>query len=139
MRVVVDTSVLVSGLIRPQGPPGDILRALREGRFNVGYSHETLMEVVEVLGRDFFRSKYHIQAEDIEVLVSLIRLRGDAVVPAQKITACRDPKDNKFLEAAVAGEADYLVSGDDDLLSLNPYRGIPILSPAEFLETIDTG
>lgn len=139
MRVVVDTSVLVSGLIRPQGPPGDILRALREGRFNVGYSHETLMEVVEVLGRDFFRSKYHIQFNDIEVLVSLIRLRGDAVVPAQKITDCRDPKDNKFLEAAVAGEADYLVSGDDDLLSLNPYRGIPILSPAEFLETIDTG
>lgn len=138
MRVVVDTSVLVSGLIRHQGPPGDILRALRDGRFIVVYSHETLMEVVEVLGRDFFRSKYHIQFNDIEVLVSLIRLRGDAVVPAQKITDCRDPKDNKFLEAAVAGEADYLVSGDGDLLSLNPYRGIPILSPAEFLETIDT-
>ena len=138
MRVVVDTSVLVSGLIRPQGPPGDILRSLRDGRFTVCYSHETLMEVVEVLGRDFFRSKYHIQAEDIEILVSLIRLRGDAIVPTQKITDCRDPKDNKFLEAAVAGAADYLVSGDDDLLILNPYRGIPILSPAEFLETLDS-
>lgn len=136
MRAVIDTSVLVSGLISPQGPPGEVLRALRDGKFTTLYSHETVMEVVEVLGRDFFRSKYHIQTEDISALVSLIRLRGEAVVPAQKITDCRDPKDNKFLEAAVAGEADYLVSGDDDLLRMNPYRSIPVLSPVEFLELI---
>ncbi len=136
MRVVIDTSVLVSGLIRPQGPPGEVLRALRDGRFTILYSHETLMEIVVVLGRDFFRRKYQVQVDDISTLVSLIRLRGEAVVPAQKVTDCRDPKDNKFLEAAVAGDADYLVSGDDDLLSMNPYRSIPVLSPVEFLEVI---
>lgn len=136
MRVVIDTSVLVSGLIRPQGPPGEVLGALRDGKYTSLYTHETIMEVVEVLGRDFFRTKYHIQTEDIEILVSLIRLRGEAVVPAQKITDCRDPKDNKFLEAAVGGEADYLVSGDEDLLRMNPYRSVPVLNPVEFLELI---
>ncbi len=136
MRVVIDTSVLVSGLIRLQGSPGKVMRALRDGRFTALYSHDTLMEIVEVLGRDFFRQKYQIQAEDISVLVNLIRLRGEAVAPTQRVTDCRDPKDNKFLEVAISGEADYLVSGDDDLLSMNPYQDIPVLSPAEFLEVL---
>jgi len=81
MRAVIDTSVLVSGLIRPQGPPGAVMRALRDGKFTAIYSHETLIEFVEVLGRDFIRSKYQVQAEDISALVSLIRLRGEAVAP----------------------------------------------------------
>ena len=51
------------------------------------------------------------------------------------ITACRDPKDNKFLEAAIAARADVIVTGDADLLALHPFRGIPILSPAAFLES----
>jgi putative PIN family toxin of toxin-antitoxin system len=136
MRAVIDTSVLVSGLIRPQGPPGAVMRALRDGKFTAIYSHETLIEFVEVLGRDFIRSKYQVQAEDISALVSLIRLRGEAVAPTQKVSDCRDPKDNKFLEAALAGEVDYIVSGDDDLLSMNPYQDIPVLSPLDFLKVL---
>jgi predicted nucleic acid-binding protein len=56
-----------------------------------------------------------------------------AVVPNRRITVCRDPKDNKVLEGAVAGRADVIVSGDEDLLVLNPFEGIPIVGPAEFL------
>jgi predicted nucleic acid-binding protein len=57
-------------------------------------------------------------------------------VPQEEITACRDPSDNKFLEVAVAGEADLIVSGDDDLLVLNPFREIPIVTPRAFLQML---
>ncbi|RLD04132.1 MAG: putative toxin-antitoxin system toxin component, PIN family [Chloroflexota bacterium] len=136
MRIVIDTSVLVSGLIRPQGAPGDVLRSLRDGKFAALYSNETIMEIVDVLGRNKFRQKYHIEPDDISALINLIRLRGEAIVPEVTIIDCRDPKDNKFLEVALTGGADYLVSGDSDLLSMNPYQSIPILNPAEFLAVI---
>ena len=133
MRVVVDTGVLVSGLIRPQGTTGDVLRALRDGHFVIIYTTPTIIEIIEVLERQPFRVKYQIQPDDITVLVNLIRLRGELVLPQITVTECRDPKDNKFLEAALTSEADAIVSGDSDLLELNPFQGIPILRPAEFL------
>jgi putative PIN family toxin of toxin-antitoxin system len=91
------------------------------------------VEIIEVLGRPAFRTKYHIIPEDITALVNLVRLRGELVTPQKKISAYRDPKDNKFLEAALAGEADCIVSGDADLLVLTPFEDIPILRPAEVL------
>ena len=133
MRAVIDTGVLVSALIRRQGTTGDVLRALRDGRFTTIYSTDILVEIIDVLGRPTFRNKYHIEPDDITVLINLLRLRGEVVTPQRKITACRDPKDDKFLEAALAGEADCIVSGDLDLLVLTPFENIPILRPAEFL------
>ncbi len=133
MRAVVDTGVLVSALIRRQGTTGDVLRALRDGRFTIIYTTAILVEVVDVLGRASLRLKYHIQPEDLTALINLIRLRGELVTPTRHITACRDAADDKFLEAALAGEADCIVTGDADLLSLTPFQGVPILRPAEFL------
>ena len=76
--------------------------------------------------------KYITDAERTRFLADL--LEKSAVIPiTESITACRDPDDDKFLELAVSGNADYLVSGDDDLLALHPFRAIPILRPAEFL------
>jgi putative PIN family toxin of toxin-antitoxin system len=136
MRVVVDTGILVSALIHPKGAIGDILHALRNGRFTAIYSTPMMLEVTEVLGRPKIREKYHVQADDIEALINLIRLRGELVIPKQSVTACRDPKDNKFLEAALAGEADAIVTGDDDLLVLHPFESVDILRPAELLEKL---
>jgi putative PIN family toxin of toxin-antitoxin system len=133
MHAVIDTGVLVSALIKPGGATGEVLYALRDGRLTVIYSTDTLVEIIDVLGRPAFRAKYHIMPEDITALVNLIRLRGELVTPQKKISACRDPKDNKFLEAALAGEADCIVSGDADLLALTPFEDIPILRPAEIL------
>lgn len=133
MRVVIDTGVFVSALIRRQGTTGAVLRALRDGKFTALYSTDILVEIIDVLGRDKFRVKYHILPDDITVLVNLIRLRGELVIPTQSVTACRDPKDDKFLEAALAGEADCLVSGDTDLLDMVAFENIPILRPAELL------
>lgn len=136
MRVVIDTGVLVSALIRRQGTIGEVLRLLRDGRFTVIYSTAIMIEIIDVLGRDPFRTKYHIESEDITMLVNLIRLRGELVNPTHSVKICRDPKDDKFLEAALAGQADAIVSGDADLLVLNPFEVISILRPAEFLVLI---
>jgi putative PIN family toxin of toxin-antitoxin system len=133
VRAVIDTGVLVSALIRRQGTTGEVLRALRDGRFTAVYSTDLLVEIIDVLGRPALRAKYHIEPDDISVVINLIRLRGDLVMPARKVTACRDPKDDKFLETALAGAADCIVSGDADLLDLTFFEGIPILRPAEFL------
>ena len=133
MRAVVDTGVLVSGLIHPQGTIGDVLRTLRNERFTLIYSTPLVVEMIDVLGRPKFQVKYHIQPEDMTALVNFLRLRGELVIPEQEISVCRDPKDNKFLEAALAGDADAIVTGDDDLLVLHPFEGVEILRPAEFL------
>jgi putative PIN family toxin of toxin-antitoxin system len=133
MRAVIDTGVFVSALLRKQGTTGAVLRALRDGRFTAIYSTEIVVEIIDVLGRANFRTKYHIEPDDITALVNLIRLRGELVIPARKVTACRDPKDDKFLDVALATQTDCIVSGDSDLLDLNSFEDIPILRPAEFL------
>ena len=133
MRAVVDTSVLVSGMIKRKGTTGDVLHALRDGRFTVVYSTDILVEIIDVLGRPTFRSKYQIEPDDITALINLVRLRGELVTPQRKISLCRDSHDDKFIEAALATEVDCIVSGDADLLDLTPFENIPILRPAEFL------
>jgi putative PIN family toxin of toxin-antitoxin system len=74
---------------------------------------------------------------DIEELIALLRFRGVQVFPTTNLDVCRDPNDNKFLELAVDGLADYIVGGDKDLLILHPFRDIPIVTPAEFLELLE--
>ena len=133
LRAVIDTNILVSGLIRKQGLPGQVLRHLRDGDFTIIYSVPIMVEVVEVLSRPQFRNKYQVVAEDIMALINLVRLRGDLVSPKRKIDACRDPKDNHFLEAAIEGNANIIVSGDKDLLDMMDFETIPIVSTAEFL------
>ena len=133
MRVVIDTGIFVSALIRPQGRTGAVLLALKENRFTLIYSTDILVEIIDVLGRDKFRNKYHITPDKIATLIDLIRLRGELVIPSQKVTACRDPKDDIFLEAALEGDAEFLVSGDFDLLDMQSFENIVILRVAEFL------
>jgi len=135
MRVVVDTNVLVRALIRPHGTVDPVVLRLRHGDYTLLYAQSLLEELLDVLNRPHIRHKYGLTEEDIETVVGLILLRGEAVVPEQRISACRDP--NKFLEVAVAGKADVIVSGDKDLLVLHPFAGIPILSPGDFLRMLD--
>jgi putative PIN family toxin of toxin-antitoxin system len=133
MRAVIDTGIFVSALIRRRGTIGVILRALRDGRFMAIYTTDILVEIIDVLGRDKIRVKYHIEPDDVSALIHLIRLRGELVIPNQTVDACRDPKEDKFLEAALAGGADCIVSSDAYLLELQSFEDIPNLRPAEFL------
>ena len=138
MRAVVDT-ILVRAVIRPQGAVGPVLLRLRRGDYVLLYDQPLLEELVDVLNRSRIRDTYGLTDQDIQTVVALILLRGEAVPVAHRITACRDPRDDKFLEVAVAGKADAIVSGDEDLLVLHPFAGIPILSPAAFLRRLDAG
>src|ERR1700753_2888523 len=90
-----------------------------------------LLELAEVLSRRKL-DKYVLVEERMRFLVALLK-EAEIVEVADTITDCRDEKDNKFLELAVSGEAHYIVSGDEDLLVLNPFRGIQSLTPREFL------
>lgn len=137
MRVVVDTNILVSAMIKPRGNIGLILKYLRAGKYTLLYSEPMLTETVDVLNRPRIRDKYGFEPGDIETFVALLILRGKVVVPKRRIMVCRDPKDNMILEAAVDGNADKIVSGDNDLLSLKKFEGIPILKPTRFVAEIE--
>ena len=137
MRAVIDTNILVRAVIRPQGTVGPVLLRLRQGEYTLLYARSLLEELIDVLNRPRIRDKYGLTSGDIQTVLGLILLRGEEVTPVERITACRDPKDDKFLEVAVAGQAGAIVSGDQDLLVLHPYAGIPIVSPRAFLRMLD--
>lgn len=137
MRAVVDTNILVRALIRPQGTVGPVLLRLRNGDYTLLYSQSTLEELIDVLNRPRIKGKYGLSTQDIRTVLALILLRGEEVVTTTHIDACRDPKDNKFLEVAVDGGADVIVSGDEDLLVLHPFSRVPILQPVEFLGLVE--
>lgn len=136
IRAVIDTSILIRALIKPQGTVGPVLQGLRNADFQLLYSDPLLAELADVLARPRLRTKYGLTTEDVATVLSLILLRGEPIVPARRIEVCRDPTDNMVLEAAVAGQADAIVRGDKDLLTPNPFEGIPILSPAAFLRML---
>lgn len=97
-------------------------------------SVDAIVELNDVLGREKF-VRYVSDEERARFLQSLL-YEGRLVEIREKVWACRDPKDDKFLELAVNGEADFIVSGDDDLLVLDPFGGIPILTPDKFLDVL---
>ena len=91
-----------------------------------------LLELNEVIARKKF-DKYISEEKRKEFLAALVK-QAELLEVTEEITDCRDPKDNKFLELAVSGEADCIISGDGDLLVLHPFRGISILQSGDFLE-----
>jgi putative PIN family toxin of toxin-antitoxin system len=130
-RFVFDTNVIVSALLIKKSVAR---RALDKGRETgkILLSLETIEELHDVLSRTAF-DRYIDEEDRIKFLAFLVR-EANLVEITERIEQCRDPKDDKFLELAVNGKADSIVSGDEDLRVLSPFREIPILSPREFLE-----
>lgn len=132
MRCVVDTNVFVSAVIFPDSVPRQaISRVLNREVLLV--SEPTLRELKEVL----FRPKLDLYV-DREARARVLAQLGSVaeVVPIiQLVRECRDLKDDKFLEVALNGRADVIVTGDADLLKMHPWRGIEILSTAEHLKS----
>ena len=128
-RVVLDTNVLISGALSNSSPTARCLeRATRETRLIGTYA--TLRELTaKLLSPRFDR---YVARERRELLLMRLAPLIEIVEVVQEVRACRDPKDDKFLEAAVNGRADVIVSGDRDLLALHPFRGVSILTPNAF-------
>lgn len=130
METVFDTNVLVSALLTANSTASKALN-LAENKDTVLYSKAVLEEVSEVLSRPKF-SRY-VDEDDIVGFLARIHRTWKEVCIIHGIEACRDPKDDKFLEVAINGGATIIVSGDKDLLVLNPYQGVDIITSSEFL------
>jgi putative PIN family toxin of toxin-antitoxin system len=135
MRAVVDTNILIRALIKPQGTVGPILSRLRNGDYALVYSAPILDELIEKLALPRIRHKYRVEEAQIEALLALIALRGAFVTPARKVRVCRDAEDDMFIEAALAGAAKYVVTGDKDLLTLRTFETVRFVTPRTFLAT----
>jgi putative PIN family toxin of toxin-antitoxin system len=140
MRVVVDTNLVVSRALVPRGIPAQILAAWRDELFELLVSEPILAEYQRVLGYGRLRAKHKRSDEQIAEIIEEFRAFATLVDPTRPIMAVVDDQDDdKFIECAVAGEADVIVSGDPHLLSLREYEGLPILKPAAFLALLDEG
>lgn len=134
MRIVVDTTVLVSALLSPSGAPARMLRFWEADSFELVVSEEILAEYVRVLAYPRIAKRLTLTRESVEELVGAFRQFATLVEPDESLRVIADdPDDDKVLACAVAGGAEYVVSGDEHLLSLGEYQGIQILPPAELL------
>lgn len=136
MRVVVDINVLVSAQIKPNSLIGSILKHLRAGNYTLLYYPRLLDEFQQVCFRPHLMQRYHLNENEIANTVHLMALRGQVITITTSVNVCRDPDDNILLSLALDGHANYIVSGDKDLLVLDPFQDIPILTPAGFLEML---
>ena len=127
---VVDTNVLLARLLAPRGVAAQAVDlALSRGVLLV--SEATLEELAEVLARPKFDP--YLSHEERQRFIALLGGVARVVTIHHHLHACRDPKDDKFLDVALAGGAQAIITGDLDLLALHPFHGIPIVTPAEFL------
>ena len=130
MKVVIDTNIWISYLL------GSLLQGIDEKilskEIKVVLSDEMLKELSEVSSRPKFKNIF--TSRRIKELFSLLDGYAIVVSPSQKVNACRDEKDNFLLEVALEGKADHLVTGDEDLLALNPFHNTKIINPKDFEE-----
>jgi uncharacterized protein len=132
-HIILDTNTFVSGIIFK----GDLLRRLVNfsvDEYRLVFSNETWDELAEVFQREKFEENLPLGTR-LSVLAYLAT-RVTVINPTSIITDCRDPKDNKFLALALDAKVETIVSGDGDLKTLDPWRGIRILSPEAFARSI---
>jgi hypothetical protein len=140
LRVVIDTNVIVSGVIGQKGAPIQILKAWRERRFLLVSSPAIVAEVRIVLRYPQIRKKYPIAEQEVDEIIALLE-HETLLVPGNSNVAGSipaDPKDEMFLSCALDGEVDLIISGDHHLLDLGFYQSIPIVSARQFLEQLES-
>jgi putative PIN family toxin of toxin-antitoxin system len=131
-RIVIDTNVLISDMLFPDSIPS---RAVRKATAcaEIVVSRESLDELAEVLTRAKFERYLPVERR-IQALQNYVK-SVTVVTILTRIHACRDPRDNHVLEAAINGRADTIITGDVDLLALHPFHGIRIVTPEDYLAT----
>jgi len=137
-RVVVDTNVLISGLLGiKNSPSGKILKAMRNQKFILVNSPLILKEIGEVINRERIVKITKMSAEERKSFLEELIERGEVSAGNQlsKIIG-RDVKDDKILACAYEAKADYIVTGDEDLLVLKEYEGTMITTPKEFIKIL---
>jgi uncharacterized protein len=140
MRVVLDTNVIVSRYLSPRGTPARILGKWEEERFILLVSQPILDEYGAVLRYDHLRRLHHLSDDEVEEIIARFRNFSEFIEVAGDLRVIpEDPDDDRFLECAVAGGADYIISGNiKHLGKLGNYQGIQILQPLQFLTLLDS-
>jgi putative PIN family toxin of toxin-antitoxin system len=132
--VVVDASTFVSAALKAESLPEQAL--LR----TIGAPHRLILsqEVEDEYREVIFRPKFDrfVSVQRRQQILDLVIVAAERVEPSEPIRECPDPKDDKYLSLALAGRADAIVSSDSHLLSMHPWRGVPILLPARFLAVV---
>ncbi len=135
MRIVLDTNVLVSGMLAPYGPPGEIVRLVATGDLSLCYDVRILAEYREVL----LRPAFPFGIDQVEASLEQIESSGELVGARPLSPSLPDPDDDMFLAAAIAGRAEYLVTGNLRHYPAESHQGVKVISPAEFLERYRQG
>ncbi len=137
-RVVIDTNIFVSGLINPHGQPARVLFAQEHGQIHLLTAPALMSEVGQVLRRPHIQARHRLSDTRLSAFLLRVLTSSEVVTPLTDLPlTSRDPKDDMFLAVALGGAAEYLVSRDDDLLSLrdaSELGTLQIVTPAELLD-----
>ena len=133
---MIDANTVVSAALNPSGLPRRAVATAR-AKGTIALSEAVYGEVAQVLARPKFARA--LSDDRRREILELLGAAALWVEPREKIRDCRDSKDNRYLELALAAGAAVIVSGDEDLLLLNPWRGVQVLRPAQFLELLGEG
>lgn len=136
IKVVIDTNVFVSGAIWFPSKPGMVLNLFRNKQFKLICSEILFNEIISTLNK--ISQKESMSKKFIGLWFEILQTHAQWIRNLPSTNICRDPKDNLVLATAVTGKADYLITGDQDLLSLKKYQHIKILTPAKFLTLINS-
>jgi|SRR3989344_7649329 len=137
MRIVLDTNVLISGTFWT-GTSYEVIQLIDKGKVKIITSKEILEEYDRILHSDEILEKKAYQSEKMTAVLKLVQI-AIFVEPKEKFKVVeKDPDDDKFIDAAVEGKAEYIITQDEHLLKLKEFRRIKIVKPEEFLETINT-
>ncbi|TAK56131.1 MAG: putative toxin-antitoxin system toxin component, PIN family [Dehalococcoidia bacterium] len=136
MRVVLDTNVIVSAVISNAGPPDAIVNAWRKGSFQLITSAPLLAEIADVLARPQIRKRSGFSAAEEATYVAALSETAILVEPSERLSVIEDPDDNLLIEAAVAARADFIVTGDKQVLELGAFRDTQIITPARFMAVL---
>ena len=137
IRAVLDANVFVSAIISPVGIPAQVLKAWRDEQFHLVLSQEILREIGRVLRYPKIAKRHRWSERRLRVFVEDLSRLAILTPGVERLSVIKDDlSDNRYLECAVEGEADYIVSGDEHLLSVGNFQGIEILKPRAFLEVL---
>jgi putative PIN family toxin of toxin-antitoxin system len=129
MKIVLDTNVLVSGLLTPFGTSGKIVRMISAGKLILQFDSRILLEYQEVL----YRPKFQFNKEHIDLLLDYIEKNGQVAPASPWKKSLSDPDDEPFLEVAIGGESEFLITGNKVHYPRQFRKGVKILSPSEFI------
>ena len=134
MKVVIDTNVLVSAFLSPYGKPADILRLLLTEKLQLCYDTRIVSEYREVLQRP----RFGFNLQRIDIILNFLKSSGELITASRVPVSLPDPDDLPFLEVALSGKADCLITGNRKHFPASQCRGILIMTPGQFLSDFIT-